>query len=145
MEEEICAGGFVVHDGKVLALRRWNGVWLPPKGHVDPGETLEEAAQREVWEEAGLAAIVGEKIGETAYEHSEDGRTHQKRVHWYLMLADTERVKPEEGMFDAWRWLGRDEIGTFTFEQDRALARKALEAFGLRSPLTGPETRTGPG
>ena len=82
-EEEICAGGFVLRDGKVLALRRWNGAWLPPKGHVDFGESLEEAARREVYEEAGLVAAVGPKLGESAYTHSEDGRLHRKRVHWF--------------------------------------------------------------
>ena len=41
---EICAGGVVIKDGKVVAIKRKNGVWLMPKGHVDPGETLEEAA-----------------------------------------------------------------------------------------------------
>ena len=130
IEEEICAGGFVVRGGKVLALRRWNGVWVPPKGHVDPGETLEAAARREVFEEAGLAADVGPKVGENAYTHHEDGRFHHKRIHWFLMHAGTSTVQPEKGMFDAHLWLGRDEIGTFTFAPDRELAGKALDLAG---------------
>ena len=125
-EEEICAGGFVIWGGKVLALRRWNGVWLPPKGHVDPGESLEEAAAREVFEEAGLTAIIGPKLGETAYTHSEDDRLHRKRVHWFLMQARTSRVKLEAVTFDAHLWLDLDEIGTFTFAHDREFAAKAL-------------------
>jgi len=125
-QEEICAGGFVVWDGKVLALRRRNGVWLPPKGHVDPGESLEGAAAREVLEEAGLAATVGPKLGETAYTHAEDGRLHGKRVHWFLMQAQTNQVKLEAETFDAHLWLGLEEIGTFTFAHDRELAMKAL-------------------
>lgn len=128
-EEEICAGGFVIWEGKVLVLRRWNGVWLPPKGHVDPGETLEEAAAREVFEEAGLAATIGPKLGETAYSHGEDGRLHRKRVHWFLMQAQTSQVKLEAETFDAHRWLGLEETGTFTFAHDRELAVKALKSI----------------
>ena len=125
--EEICAGGFVVREGKVLAMRRWNGAWLPPKGHVDPGETLAQAAQREVLEETGLAARVVEHIGETRYSHREDGRRHKKRVHWFLMLAPEGEVRPEEGMFIAYRWVKPSELETFTYEHDRELARRALE------------------
>ena len=125
-EEEICAGGIVIREGKVLALRRWNGVWLPPKGHVDPGETLAEAARREVREETGLEAEAGPPLGVNAYTHREDGRPHRKRVHWFLMAAGDGGVRPEEGMFTAYRWLGPDELDLLSFDSDRETARRAL-------------------
>ena len=62
-EEVICAGGVVLRGEKFLAMKRFNGVWLLPKGHVDPGETLEETAVREVAEETGLKAQLGPKLG----------------------------------------------------------------------------------
>ena len=127
MSEELCAGGFVVRDGKVLALRRWNGVWLPPKGHVDPGETLSEAAYREVREETGLEVTVKALLGETAYTHQEDGQPRKKRVHWFLMLAGPGEVTLETEMFTDYRWLGREELDSFSFEHDRKLARRALK------------------
>lgn len=126
INEEICAGGFVVRDGAVLALRRWNGVWLPPKGHVDPGETLAQAACREVLEETGLRVEVREELGETVYSHREDGTLHRKRVHWFLMIAGPGEARPEEGVFTEARWAGPDELDLFTYEHDRRLARKAL-------------------
>ena len=125
-EAELCAGGFVIRDGRVLALRRWNGVWLPPKGHIDPGETMIEAAVREIREETGLAVESGGILGETAYTHAEDGQPHQKRVHWFLMFAGPGEVNPEAGMFTGFRWLGPDELDIFTFAHDRELARRAL-------------------
>ncbi len=126
-EEEICAGGFVVCQGKILALQRHNGVWLSPKGHVDPGETLAEAARREAREEAGLEVSLGAALGETAYSFQDEGGClHQKRVHWFLMRAETADVKLEEDMFTAYSWLGPGELDAFSFPGDRELARKAL-------------------
>lgn len=126
MNEEICAGGVVIRGEKFIALRRHNGVWLLPKGHVDPGETLEETSLREVEEETGLKATLGEKLGETSYSHTEGGRLHQKRVHWYLMESQDGEPRPEEGMFTEVRWMTAQEISELTFEHDRQLVRKAF-------------------
>ena len=54
---------FVVQQRRVLLLRhRKLGLWLPPGGHVEPNELPDEAAVREVWEEAGVRCeLVGER------------------------------------------------------------------------------------
>lgn len=54
---------FVVHEGRVLLLfHRKLRMWLPPGGHIDPHELPDEAAVREVLEEAGVAVeLVGER------------------------------------------------------------------------------------
>lgn len=54
---------FVVAEGKVLLLHhRKLQKWLPPGGHIEPGELPDEAAVREVREETGLEVeLVGEK------------------------------------------------------------------------------------
>jgi ADP-ribose pyrophosphatase YjhB (NUDIX family) len=53
---------FVVHQGRVLLLFHPKlGLWLPPGGHVEPGELPDEAAVREVLEETGVRCrLVGE-------------------------------------------------------------------------------------
>lgn len=54
---------FVVHEGKVLLhFHRKLGMWLPPGGHIERDELPDDAAVREVREEAGIEVeIVGEK------------------------------------------------------------------------------------
>ncbi len=56
MEREFTVAVFVVHQGTVLLhWHRRLGLWLPPGGHIDPGELPDEAAVRETLEETGLA------------------------------------------------------------------------------------------
>jgi 8-oxo-dGTP pyrophosphatase MutT (NUDIX family) len=56
MEREFTVAVFVVHRGRVLLhWHRRLARWLPPGGHVDPGELPDEAAVRETREETGLA------------------------------------------------------------------------------------------
>ena len=56
MERERCAGGIVLGDNGTIAMIRGHADdrWLFPKGRLDPGESDEEAARREVAEETGL-------------------------------------------------------------------------------------------
>jgi 8-oxo-dGTP diphosphatase len=54
----LVAGVYAMRDGHILMLERAKGMmigfWIVPGGHVDPGETPQEAAARELFEEAGL-------------------------------------------------------------------------------------------
>lgn len=51
----LVATAYVVRDGKTLLLKHKKlGMWLPPGGHVEPGETPDEGVRREVREETGL-------------------------------------------------------------------------------------------
>jgi 8-oxo-dGTP diphosphatase len=61
--------GAVVHDaaGRLLLIRRGRapsrGLWSLPGGRVEPGETLEQAVEREVREETGLTVRAGTPVG----------------------------------------------------------------------------------
>ncbi|MFZ5825762.1 MAG: NUDIX hydrolase [Bacillota bacterium] len=59
MTRDFTVATFVIHQGKVLLL--WHKklqMWLPPGGHIDPNELPDEAAVREVLEEAGLEVVL---------------------------------------------------------------------------------------
>ena len=61
-----CATNGVVFDdsGRVLLQKRAdNGRWALPGGWVDPGESVEQGAVREVWEETGLRVSVKRLVG----------------------------------------------------------------------------------
>src|ERR1700688_3129262 len=88
--QEISAGGVVVRgrrpldDEHVVVLvttrRAPDGsrVLALPKGHVDPGETALQAAEREVREETGIVAELIRELGEVRYWYRRDGRTIAK-------------------------------------------------------------------
>jgi 8-oxo-dGTP diphosphatase len=64
---ELAVGAVVVALGRILMVKRGHepekGRWSIPGGHVEPGETLSEAVERELLEETGLRGRCGELCG----------------------------------------------------------------------------------
>lgn len=94
------AGGYVVRHGEagpevLLIFRR--GAWDLPKGKLDPGESIEECAVREVREEVGIGELrVTGPAGTTVHGYPEDGRYLVKTTHWYFMRTPERDFTPEE-------------------------------------------------
>ena len=65
--------------------RRGRLVWSLPKGHVEEGETLEQTAVREVYEETGVTAEVIDPLGDVDYWFVLQDRKIHKTVHHYLL------------------------------------------------------------
>ncbi len=86
---EVSAGGIVVRDGptgrQALLIQTPRGVWSFPKGHVEPGEAQDKAAEREVLEETGVQARVAKRTGSIRYYFYDRGTLVDKVVHWFLM------------------------------------------------------------
>ncbi len=141
------AGGVVIDpSGSMLVLvrdieregRMVHEVRLP-KGHIDPGETAEQAALREVEEESGYAAP--EIIADLGACHSTFefcGRRNERDERYFLMrLTDPHRGAPrptghEEALFQP-EWLDPAAAVTrLTYESEREFARRAMEAMNTR-------------
>lgn len=62
-----CVGGIVVHERRLLLVRRGRepgrGLWSVPGGRLEPGETVEAGCAREVREETGLDVVAGAVVG----------------------------------------------------------------------------------
>jgi 8-oxo-dGTP diphosphatase len=118
------AGGVVVRDGRVLLVHRPRyDDWTFPKGKLDPGESFEEAAVREVEEETGLRCSLGEELPSTRYDVG--GRP--KLVRYWLMTPESEAAFEENDETDDLRWLTPDEAKSFlTYARDRELLRIAV-------------------
>ena len=81
------AGGLVQNeDGAVLMMFR-RGKWDLPKGKMDPGETPAQSALREVEEETGITATLGEPLTTTYHTYDESGHHILKESFWFSMTA----------------------------------------------------------
>ena len=108
MEWVEAAGGVVESErGEVVMIRR-NSRWDLPKGHVEPGESFDRCAEREIEEETGVKARVLRPLCDTyhAYFFPPTERWELKRTHWYLLRAtELQSLVPqtEEGIVEvAW-------------------------------------------
>ena len=135
MKEAFSSGGLVTkkENGNrlVLLIKHEDGFLVFPKGHIEHGETEQEAALREVKEETGLDTInVIRKLGivvRPSIEHS--GETVLKTIHIYHF--DTSNY--EHGDADEeYGWFTLDEaIQGLGFEQEKDFLRKHWRGLEL--------------
>jgi 8-oxo-dGTP pyrophosphatase MutT (NUDIX family) len=115
---EFSAGGLVVRDGQLVVIvptrRAADGsrVLALPKGHVDPGETPIEAAEREVREETGILARPVVELGESRYWYRRDGRTIGKRVLFFLFEFVGGDIADHDDEVEEVRWIELTEAET---------------------------------
>lgn len=103
----------------LVEARRDPGVWVLPKGHIEPGETPEAAAVREVQEEAGVRAAVVARAGESQY--AVDGQP--VRTIFFLMRYQGEGSRQEDRA-RAWRRY-EDALRQLSFDDTRRVLMQA--------------------
>jgi 8-oxo-dGTP diphosphatase len=117
-DEIRAAGGVVIRDGLVAVVHRPRyDDWSLPKGKLDAGETFEEAALREVWEETGIQARLERELPEVRYAV----RERPKLVRYWLMSVESGSFEPNDEV-DELRWLPlKDAIELLSYDRDREL------------------------
>ncbi len=136
---ELSAGGVVVrrHGGRLevaVAERVDRGTGertrVLPKGLVDPGESLEATALREVAEEAGLEARILEPLLDVryVYTHPVDRARVSKRVRFYLMAHVAGDPSPRDGEMAAVSWWPLEEAASeLSYDGERRAVARAAE------------------
>jgi 8-oxo-dGTP pyrophosphatase MutT (NUDIX family) len=118
------AGGIVMKDGKFVSIVR-KGIPDLPKGHVEQGETPEEAALREVEEETGIGNLkIVKALPTTWHCYLEHEEWALKPTYWYLM-STIEDIQPkpqtEEGITEI-KLIGNEEIEDFLKNTFRSIS-----------------------
>jgi 8-oxo-dGTP pyrophosphatase MutT (NUDIX family) len=117
--EETSAGGLVVDRsdaGEARAAligsidRRGRLLWSLPKGHVEAGETNEDAAVREVEEETGISGRVVAPLGTIDFWFVAEGRRIHKPVHHFLMLAEGGELSADDIEVEQVEWVPLDQL-----------------------------------
>jgi ADP-ribose pyrophosphatase YjhB (NUDIX family) len=118
--DEVSAGGLVIdHSGKNgLLIGRIDHkdasgkriLWSLPKGHIEEGETPEQAALREVAEETGIESAIERSLGVIDFWFMAGGKRIHKTVHHYLFRETGGLLAPQESEVDEVGWFPLAEI-----------------------------------
>ena len=133
---EIASGAVLLRDGRLLLLHEpAEDRWCLPKGHVDSGESLEQAALREIREETGLSDVTLDgEIGEVSYRFYEPRRgtnVHKTSV-YFLGHAPTGEVRPEP-IFDRFEWASFERAAAVSrYDTDRTIFENARRRASVR-------------
>lgn len=139
VRREISAGGVIWRRNEsddrievVLVRPAGRDTWVLPKGHVEPGEAVKDAAVREAREESGLQVVAGERLGDVSYVyswHDQPGLPPVrifKRVYFYLMQAEGGDLSAHDAEIAEAKWVDLEEAPhQATHKTERELLAKA--------------------
>lgn len=128
------AGAIVYHYNaesstpSILLICDQYGHWTLPKGHLNPGETEEAAAQREVLEETGVTGELGAFVERISYTVHKKGGSFPKQVAFFLMRTESQHVTPqaEEGISAAEWFAPADALARVSYPQVRSVLAHGL-------------------
>jgi 8-oxo-dGTP pyrophosphatase MutT (NUDIX family) len=118
--DEVSAGGLVVDFSGTKGLligridqkdaSRERLLWSLPKGHIEAGETPEQAAIREVAEETGITSEISRSLGIIDFWFMAGGKRIHKTVHHYLFKEVGGKLAPQVSEVDEVGWFPLEEI-----------------------------------
>lgn len=141
-EKAVSAGGVVWRRAGdeieiLLCGRRSDNLWALPKGTPEAGETIEQAALREVREETGVTVQSDGVVGDIRYWFSrpQEGVRFYKTVHHFLMRPTGGDPALHDHEFDEVRWFPVAEaLRLMSYENETRMLRRAVEMIREREP-----------
>jgi len=144
----VAVGAIVFDQGRVLLVRRGKppspNVWAFPGGSVNLGESLEEAAEREIREETGLRVRAGKPV----YTFDVIDRDDQGRVRFHYVIVDLQadlldgEIRAGDDALDA-RWVSPQQLGEL--EVNRRTLRVLSRLYGFEPRISPQESIDAPG
>jgi 8-oxo-dGTP pyrophosphatase MutT (NUDIX family) len=135
---EFSSGGLVIRNLKgrpfLAVVRVRDKILALPKGHPEPGESAQEAAQREVREETGLEATPVEKLGDVRYWYARDGDRVLKVVSFFLFRYRSGRLEDHDDEVEEALWIPLEEAPErLAYRGEKDMARTALSQLAKGS------------
>lgn len=134
IDEVIFSAGGVLFDKtsqKVfLVLKQKTGEWLLPKGRLEKGESIEETARREIFEETGYENSIRGLLSTQIREDIVDSSKH-KIIFWFLSILNTDKRASNTQMSDenfSGKWFDMSgAVEILKFGEDKKLVSLAFE------------------
>ncbi len=128
---EFSSGGVAVRNNQVLLIKTPAGrgeVWTFPKGKIEKGEDLIQAALREVLEETGYKCSVDEELGTAGYFFRRGSELVNKKVNWFLMSPVKKQGSPSKEIKTA-GWIAFKEAEKLLkYKSDLELLKKVVRS-----------------
>lgn len=136
--DEVSAGGLVIdttgtmglligrYDHKDASGKRV--LWSLPKGHIEEGETPEQAAIREVAEETGITSSITKSLGVIDFWFMAGGKRIHKTVHHFIFTEVGGTLLAQESEVDEVSWFPLSEIvDRLAYPDEKKLIAKTVE------------------
>jgi ADP-ribose pyrophosphatase YjhB (NUDIX family) len=108
------AGGVVLDPrGQVVVVRQRARTWSLPKGHVEDGEGVLDAARREIHEECGLADLeLVRELGSYSRLGFRHGLPERKTITLFLFRSPVATLQPRDPANPEARWVAREAVAS---------------------------------
>ena len=130
-----CAGGIILNDNNEVAVVNQNhDSWSLPKGHVDDGELILDAAIREIYEETGIEKVTFIKsLGDYGrFRIGLDGKNDKsefKTIHMFLFKSNQKKLTPIDPNNPEAKWIPYNKVDKLlTHPNDKEFFIKSIKA-----------------